>query len=73
MCHKDRSYALITLGAPLTRVNVDSQDIGINPHVRRKVQGLSGQSNCLGPGGCCFDDTNDEIVKAECFELEKMA
>lgn len=56
--------------APVTRVSVDSQDIGVNPHVRGKVQGLSGQSNCLRPGGCGFDDTNDGVVKAERFELE---
>lgn len=59
------------VGAPVTRVNVDGQDIGVNPHVRGKVQDLSRQSNYLGPGGCGFDDTNDGIVKANCFELEK--
>lgn len=56
--------------APLTRMNKESEDIEVNSHIRRKVRALSDQSDCLGPGGCSFDDTNDGVVKARRFELE---
>lgn len=52
--------------APLTRTNM----IEVNSHIRKNFRALSDQSDCQGPGGCGFDDTNDGVGKAEPFELE---
>lgn len=51
-------------------MNMGSQDIEVNSHIRSNFRAFSDQNDCLGPGDCGFDDTNAGVAIAERFELE---